>query len=1102
MRTRFRGNCLLIGLLAFALVPTISVGQTSKGTIAGTITDPAGGAISGATVTAQSTQLGENRSTVTGTYGEYRISAVLPGIYQVKVTANGFATVVLDNVEVGASVQKSLDVRMEVSSSAQTITVESSGATLQTESAELSGSISKTEIQQLPINSLNPISLVLTEPGAVRVSQRDDFTNGASFSVDGLRPRANNFLIDGFDNNDNGIAGQAIQPVNLEAISEVVVQTNSYAAEFGRGGASLTNVIYSSGTNNWHGAGYWRYDGATFNAVTPEQARNGATSPPAFVENIPGFRIGGPIVKNKLFVFGSSQWDRLRGAEQGAQMVIPTAAGVATLQSLNNPQAQILLNSLGGAVSILPNNPDDRLSPLAIGDRPGCPACSVEIATFSRSASQVANSYEYVIRGDYVASDKDTISARWLASHSSLTPDLFANPNALPGVDTQQGGPSRSIGVFWTHVINNHTVNELRFTGQTINFGFDPTATTLSSPFANLPDFEVSGLTGVDFGGIALGFPQDRDHLVFQYQDALSLTLGHHNLKMGADITHLGITDGVPFNSRGLVQYDTGGDCSAINLTTGTGLANYLDDFSGAGGSAAIQFGVSQVSYAQTQQAFYAQDEWKLRPNLTLTYGLRYEYQGVPLNSLPFPAVDVNTALTDSLTKRVEVQTDRNNFGPRFGFAYTPRILPGLFGNGKTVLRAGFGTFYDVLFSNILANNAASTPNVTGGTVIGALTAATPRGVSDFSTVVPSITPALSPFDSVTTVASDLHNPTTLQWNVNVERSLPGNLIATVAYVGTRGEYLYLNHELNPGVDSVRLNPDRGSIFARTNNGDSIYHALQTRVERSFKNGLLFRGAYTFSRSIDNGSEVFVTSGGSTRAQDQFSFRGDRGPSAFDRKHRAVFTWVYQLPTIHGDSGALRALKFVTNGWQVSGTASFESGAPETISFGGFDQNGDLSGFNDRPSLGNPAVPINYSPACRNAASTCNTGVGFTLDGVNFADFNSSFGVDAGGNPVAKASDFHYLFIQGKNGSVGRNTFYNPGRQDWAMSIQREFKIHESQAFLLRMEAFNPFNHPNLGGGEDGVPSVSGDIVSPDFLNTSVTRVGGRSVKFFVRYSF
>jgi hypothetical protein len=203
----------------------------------------------------------------------------------------------------------------------------------------------------------------------------------------------------------------------------------------------------------------------------------------------------------------------------------------------------------------------------------------------------------------------------------------------------------------------------------------------------------------------------------------------------------------------------------------------------------------------------------------------------------------------------------------------------------------------------------------------------------------------------------------TYQWNVNVEHEFPGQWLATIAYVGTRGERLFLNHELNPGVNGVRLNPNRGSIFARTNNGDSVYHGLQLKAEHNFTKGLLFRAAYTFSRAIDNGSEVFVTSGGSTRAQDQFSFKGDRAPSAFDRKQRAVFTWVYALPGVGPDSGFGHALKYATSGWQVSGSAAFESGAPETIYLGGFDANGDLSSFNDRPSVGSLGVPINYSPA-------------------------------------------------------------------------------------------------------------------------------------------
>ncbi len=1079
--------------------------QTSKGTIAGTVTDPTGASVSNATITARGLDNGETRTVTTGQYGEYRITAILPGLYQVKAEAPGFGSLAQDRVDVKASVDTPLDFQMQVSGASQSITVEASGSTVQSESAELSSAISNTEIKELPVNSLNPITLVLTEPGAVSVADRDSFTNGAGFSVDGLRPRSNNFLIDGFDNNDNGIQGQAIQPQNLEAVSEVVIQTNSYAPEFGRGGGSVTNVIYASGTNTWHGAVWERYSGSGFNAITADQHRNGVTSVPRIVDNTPGFRLGGPIAKNKLFVFGSYQFDHTRGNEQGSQITIPTAAGVATLQSIGtNQNVQILLNSLNGLVA--PSASGD----IAIGDRPGCGAnCTVEVGTFARQAPQISNSYEYVIRGDYLMTKKDTISVRWLASHNSLTPDLFANPNALPGTDTLQAGPSRSLGAFWTHVINDHIVNELRFTRQTLDFGFDPTAATIANPSFNVPDTTVAELTGVDFGGLASGFPQDRNHTVYQYQEALSITHGHHNFKIGTDIAHLGIADGEPFNSRGTVSYNAGGDCSTIGLTTCTGLANFIDNFSGDGGTAAKQFGVSQINYTQLQQAYYFQDAWKIRPNISLTYGLRYEFQGTPFNVLPFPTVNAATALTDPLTLRVPEKPDRNNFGPRVGIAYSPKFLPWLFGQDKTAIRVGFGVFYDVLFANILDNTAASTPNVTGGTVIGSVVAPVgDRGQPDFSAVVPSITPALSPLDSITTAVSNLRNPMTYQWNFSVERELPGNWLVTAAYVGTRAERLFLNQELNPGVNGVRLNPDRGGIFARTNNGDSIYHGLQTKAEHSFRHGVLFRAAYTFSKAIDNGSEIFVTSGGSTRAQDQFSNRNDRALSAFDRRHRMALTWVWDLPGVHGDSGYHRAMGFLTNGWEVSGTAQFETGAPETLYLGGFDVNGDLSGFNDRPSLGNAAVPINYAPACLNPAGTCDTGVGFSQDGVHFVDFNSSFGADPNtGAFIATANDFHYLVISGQNGNIGRNTFHNPGSEIWAMSIQREFKLPfkrlESQAFLIRMEAFNPFNHANLGGGEgSGVSGVSGNILSSSFLNVPITSVGGRSVKFYLRYSF
>jgi outer membrane receptor protein involved in Fe transport len=1085
-------------LLAALLLSAGALGQTSKGTIAGTVTDSTGAAVVGATVTAKASTGGESRAVTTGNNGEYHIEAINPGPYDLTVSASGFATVSVANYDVPASVVTPWSVRLNPGPVSETLLVEATSNRVQTETAELSATLPTVEIQELPIASLNPIALALTEPGVVRVSERDSLTNGVGFAVDGLRPRANNFLIDGFDNNDNGIAGQAIQPQNLEAVSEVSIQTNSYSSEYGRGGASLTNVIYAGGTNQYHGGIWERYGTGGFNAVAAQVP---------FRENTFGFKFGGPIVKEKLFIFGTSQWDRIRGQEFGAQVVLPTAAGVATLQSLSagNTNVQNLLTSLGGAVA-----PQGDVGNVQIGNRPGCPACVVELGTFQRSPSQISNAYEYDVRADYVANAKDTVTVRWLGSYSSLTPDLFANSTALPGVDTRQSGPSRNLGVNWTHVVSERAVNELRFTAQQLNFGFDPVSATAASQFAeNVPEILIAELTGSVLGGLAAGFPQDRNHLVFQYQDAFSMTKGHHTVKFGADIAHLGISDGLPFNSRGVLTYNAGGDCSAIGIPASvgcTGLANYIDDFSGAGGNATINFGISQVTVAQTQQAYYFQDNWKFRPNISLTYGLRYEYQGTPFNTLPFPTVNPNTALTDSLTLSVKQKPDRNNFGPRLGIAYTPHFWTGLFGQDKTAIRAGWGVFYDALFANILDNTASSTPNVTGGTVTGTISGNPgDRGQGALSAVIPSITPQLSPLDSVTTAVSNLRNPLTYQWNVNVERELRGNWLATVAYVGTRGERLFLNQELNPGVNGVRLNPDRGGIFARANHGDSIYHGLQLKAERRFTKGFLFRGAYTWSRSIDNGSEIFVTSGGSTRAQDQFSFRGDRGPSAFDREQRLALTWVYQIPGVGGDSGFGRALKFGTEGWQVSGTAQFESGAPETLHLGGADINGDLSGFNDRPSLGNPKVPINFSSACKDPNGTCDTGFGFSVDGVTFVDFFSSFGFDpVTGNFTAKSSDFKYFVVLGKNGNIGRNSFYNPGRQDWTLAVQREFKLRgwEQQAVLFRLEAFNPFNHANLGGGENNIPSVSGDLLSGTFLNTAVTRVGGRNIRLFAKYTF
>jgi outer membrane receptor protein involved in Fe transport len=1092
--SRFR----FVILTALYSLASIASAQTSQGTIAGTITDPSGAAISGAQINARNVLGSDDRTVASGANGEYRIDAVTPSTYTVTVSKPGFSRRATIGVVVAATVVTSVNAQLALGDVSQTINVTAAAAPLQTEGGELSGAISSREISQLPIITGNPIDLVLTLPGLVTVSHRDTFTGGESFSADGLRPRANNFLIDGFDDNDYALAGQALKPANLEAVKEVVTQTNAYAPEFGRGGSSVTNVIYRNGTSQWHGAGWERYSASAITAIPVELKNQGRTVSPQFVNNVFGFDLGGPMIKNKLFIFGSSQWNMNNYDESSGQFTIPTAAGVASLESIGaNANVGILLSSLGGLTA------PAATGSINIGNRTGCDSpCLIATGPVIRTPKAISRSYEWITRADYGVTEKDNVAVRYLGSHSSLSPDLFANPTALPTQDTSQGGPAHNLGVYWTHVLTPTTVNEVRFTAQQINFTFSPLASTASSPLEADPNLTISGLTGTTFGGLNTGFPQGRGHNVYEYQDAFSWTVGNHSLKIGADLIHAGVNDVIPFNSLGTVSFAKGGDCSAIGLASCTGLANFVDNYTGPAGTAGRQFGSPYLSFPQMLQSYYAQDTWKIRPNLTVTYGLRYEYQGTPLNSLPYPTVYPGLqGLLQPLSQRVPEQPDKNNFGPRAGFAYTPHFLESLLGHDKTVIRGGFGTFYDVLFSNIGDNTASTAPNVLGGV----LTApGTGRGTAGALQLVPAVTATLNPLGQTQVVTSNVVNPLTLQWNFGVERSLPGSFLFKAAYVGTRGERLFANEQLNPGVNSVRIDPARGSIVDRTNLGNSSYNGLDVSVHRSLSHGLLLRGAYTWSKAIDNVSEVFTSSGTSSFSQNLFNLSQDRGPSAFDRRQRAVFTWIYVTPNVKVSSAAAKAATWAVRDWQISGVFSFQTGAPETISINGFDQNGDLATNNDRPNLSNLNAGINYSPACL-ANPACITGVGQINANGSITDANT-------GAP-GTAAQFRYILTtgvsgQGVNGNLGRNTFSNPGRQDYSLSLMRIVRLPrwETHQFEFRADAFDVFNHANAGGGttQDGssVPGISGNILSANFMNKSVTYEGGRAVQLWLKYRF
>jgi hypothetical protein len=1061
-------RALVATVLMLVMFSSFGISQTTRGTIAGVVTDNTGAAVTGAKVTATPVDGGEARSATTGGAGEYRIEQLTPGIFNVAVTANGFANTKVENVIVRTSVITSNNVSMAVAGSQETVTVEASSDAIQTETGELSKTISTAAIQNLPYVSQNPYALATTLPGVSTVVTRDDFTNGTSFSVNGLRPRSNNFLIDGFDNNDYGIAGQAFQPTNTEAVQEVTVLTNSYAAEFGRGGGSVSNLSFRSGGNNFHGALWEQYSGAGLDALKSEDsALNGLTSVPQYVNNVFGFRLGGPIVKNKLYFFGTSQWNRFFGDPGAAQLQIPTAAGFNVLNQLaqaGNTNAQLLLQPLGNLRAATP------VGTVAIGDRPGCPGCAVEYGFFRRTDKGSTLSREWTGRVDYTAGN-DNLYVRYTDSRNDGNPDLFANSGALPSQDTKQGGPSRLLGAMWAHTFNPHLLNEFRFSAQQIDFKFDATDVALNSPSAQLPTITLASSLSYFWGGFSQAtFPQGRGHKTFQFQDAVSWTAGKHNIKIGADLAVLLVKDLIPFNQNGLLNVSSGGACTYGQCTD---LNNYLDGFAGPGGAFSKSFGNPIQNVATSQQAYYFQDSFRVKPNLTLDFGLRYEYQPLDaLNGLQFPAIDRAKFATDGLLVRREAQADRNNFAPRFGFAYTPNFWKGLFGEQKTVLRGGYGMFYDAFFTNISNNVASSSPNTSGFSVNPCT--ACGRGPANPLATIAAATGTLSPLTGISSVDSNFRNPLIHQWNFNVQRELPLQLKGEVAYVGTRGERLWVNEQLNPKnpLTGIREVSTRGSTVVRSNRGDSVYHGLQTSLTRNVGFAQI-RGSYTWSKALDNQSEVFATTGGASRWQNVKDPRSDRGVSAFDRTQRAAISYSVAPPT-PWKRGFLGA---VFGGWATSGVLSFQSGAPETIYFNGVDQNGDGEAFNDRPTFGNPAGT---------------SLLGYTLDGTTFRDWNTDV--------ITPKSTFKYLYIDGQNGNVGRNSFRYPGTINFDASILKEFTMPyaEGHKVQLRMDMINAFNHPNLG-----VSGFDGDITSAaTFLNVANTRRGGRQLFLWLKYQF
>jgi hypothetical protein len=1113
MFMRFRNSAL--SSLVLLLSVGVAVAQTSKGIIAGVVRDSSGAVIVNAAITAVNQDSGESRDTRSLGDGAYRIEAVTAGRYQITGNQTGFTAYQASGLNVQPSIVTSFDIVLTAGGSSSTVNVEATSAGINTTNGQLAGVIGTEELRALPIFSLNPVDLATTVPGVQTVSQGAGFSNGTNIEVNGARPRANNFLLDGQEINDVGIGGQAFQPTIPDVFQSVTVITNNASAEYGRAGGAVVNLITKAGTNQFHGSVFDRYLGSGLNALdgVTRQGKISGTPPAGYVppskarfnQHTYGFTFGGPIIKDKLFVFGALQLQRLYGKETPSRLELPDANGYATLQAIGGAQVTLLDTYLANGdylKTYVPFAGSGTVSSINVGPQRGCPktGCTVTTGYYQRQNADQSNpDTQWMYRVDFSPREKDNFSFRYLHDRSSLSPDFFTNGSALVGFDTQQGGPTELGAGTWTHVFNSSIVNELRASEARLGFTFSPTAATLANPLYALSTLSIANIA-VDAGGASsLGpnqnFPQGRHEDLYQVQDTVGISKGRHSIRVGFDIGRIIETDIVSLNAKGALSFAKGG-------TYVSSLGNFLQNQLGPSGSATKTFGNTRIDPHGWRSGVFFQDDIKLTSDLTVNLGIRYDYLSNPANSLPFPGVDPSN-IYQPINTVVKVKNDVNNIGPRVGFAYSPH--GGGIADGKTVLRGGFGIFYDSTFSNIVTNSASTSPNAVSGN----LTSTSDTGLTNATGLIATISPILNPKSAVTSEVNNAVNPVTYQYNLGVERQVTGSTLLAVRYVGSLGKKLFANQQYNYFSNGTRLNATRGAINARGNFAGSNYNALQVEGTHSFSHGFQINANYAYSKNMDNGSEIFAATGVQTSYTADLSPQGrrqDYGPSGYDHRHYVSVSYVWSPTGFRSDNFAANALLGVfTRHWTLSGVEQFQSGTYTSFNASGLDTNGDGSAANDRPIIGSAGAPLNTGGIDGHFVGGT-TGVYYDIAANN---------VDGSLNQV-NPGNVHWLVPYGPQNQflrqeIGRNSFSNPGstRNDIAVEkgIGLSYLHFDRGRLILRGEVQNIANHNDVGILDNNVLDIgTGNYLNPSNArqpgNTGTPSPGGRQIALWGKLVF
>ena len=1060
--------------------------QVQSGTIVGGVTDPGGAAISGAKVTLVNDGTRFTRTVQTGSSGQYVATSIPTGGYTITAEFSGFQKLIRSGLQLTAADTITVDLRMQVGNVQETVEVRSTAPLLQAQTAAVSSLVTNQQMIEMPLNGRTFTALLKLSPGAYTGSSGNLATSqyairgDVNISVNGSSAQNNTYLIDGMVNRNLWLSTLVMVPT-VDSIQEVRMMTSNYSAEYGAAAGAITIVQTKSGTNQLHGSLYEFLRNNKLDANTFFNNRLGAARP-GFKRNEFGGTVGGPIRKDKTFLFADYQGIRLRQPRS----LISTLPTLAQRQMITTGDFSAFGTTIfdptnvvnGQRVAFAGNRiPVARLDPAAVKVTNLLPALTSSAATrnfiFNPTIKQRTDQFD--VRLDHNLGQSDRVFFKY-----SYDDTLLLTPGSVPvapgslgnipgseflaadGTDTGTETPLKNWSATFNYVkvIGPSIVNEVRIGAVRWNQYISPignpfaTATALGIPGINVND-KSGGLPGMNITGYrglgdASTYPENSQTISFQYEDVLTVVKNNHTLKFGGQYVRHRFNGFSAFPTRGTFDFNGQYTRQIGSTAATTALADWALGATSANNRNILEGTFGMRFYNLNA---FVDDSWRVSQRLTLSMGVRYELLTPPYEVYNrWSNFNIDTAQLEIAGRngasRTLRNTDTNNLAPRLGLTYM------LTSDRKTVLRAGFGSSFveagqgggqlyknlPFFYSNVLATdqNAAPVRRLSQG-----LDAPVRPDINNQAQLSGGNPNAWD---------YGLKSTNTMQWSLGIQRELFPNLLLDVAYVGTRTLGLIANVNINQSVPGAgaqgprrpffAANPNVTNIAYRTNFGAAKYHSMQTRVEKRMSGGLTMTLAYTWSHFLSNGGNI--NGGGNAPPQDARCYRCEWGSMPEDRRHIAVVNHVWELPFGKGKRMATGgAAAAILGGWSLNGIWSMATGEHFTATAAAAVSNS-AGGGGDRPNrLADGNLPKDQRT------------------------------IDRWFDLAAFASPAQFTF-----GNSGRGVLVGPGNFNVDAGIHRQFAIREKWKLTFRWEMFNAFNRANFGTPNAAIGNVQAGQIS------------------------